>query len=112
MAKDDYFSVVFLILKVLYIYKKKHERVNLDEISPEAFGINQGYRDEILEELLDEGYVKGFKVKQYITGKVLSDLENITITPKGIEYVQDNSKMKKVAETLKDVAGLSLELFK
>ena len=42
------------------------------EISPAVLGINEGYRDEILEEMLASGYVKGFKVKQYISGKVVT----------------------------------------
>ena len=80
MPKDDYFRVVFIILKALYEYKKEHKKFDLDEISAEVLGINEGYRDEILEEILESGYVKGFKVKQYIAGKCLMGLESINIS--------------------------------
>ena len=50
MPKDDYFRVVFIILKALYEYKKEHKKFDLDEISAEVLGINEGYRDEILFE--------------------------------------------------------------
>lgn len=107
MPKDDYFRNVYLILKVLYHYKKEHKRVDLEEISPEVLEINEGYRNDILEEMLEEGYIKGFKVKSYICGKAFTGLENIDITPKGIEYLQDNSKMKKMGDILKSVKEIT-----
>lgn len=102
MAKDDYFRVVFIILKALYEYKKEHKKFNIEEISPEVLKIHEGYRDEILEEMLESGYVKGFKVRQYISGKCIIDLEEINITAKGIEYLNENNQMKKVYEILKE----------
>jgi len=97
MAKDDYFRIVYLILKILYEYKKKHIPVDIQQISAEALQIEQGYRDEILGEMLEEGYVKGFNYDMYIAGDIVTELEDIKVTPKGIEYLQDNNKMKEVA---------------
>lgn len=102
MPHDDYFRIVFIILKSLYEYKKAHKKFDLDEISAEVLKINEGYRDEILEEMLDSGYVKGFKVKQYIAGKHITGLSNIDITERGIEYLSENSNMKKVYAILKE----------
>lgn len=104
MAKDDFFKIVYCILKELYACKKQGCRVNLHDISPERFGINEGYLLDILVELLEEGYVKGFSIRKTKgTGICVLGLTDITITMKGIEYLQDNAKMKKVYETLKEV---------
>jgi len=102
MAKDDYFRVVFCILKAAYEYKKAHMRFDEGEISPAVLGINEGYRDEILEEMLASGYVKGFKVKQYISGKVVTGLDSLDITEKGIEYLNENNNMKRLYSILKE----------
>lgn len=48
MPHDDYFRIVFIILKSLYEYKKEHKKFDLDEISAEVLKINEGYRDQIL----------------------------------------------------------------
>lgn len=102
MPKDDYFSVVFHILRAAYEYKKVHKKFDIEEISAEVLGINKGYRDEVLEEMLESGYVRGFKVKQYISGKVITGLDGLDITEKGIEYLKENSNMKKVYNILKE----------
>ena len=103
MPKDDYFRIVFEILKDLYVAKKKAEPVNLIKISAENLKIPQGYRDTILSEMLESGYVKGFRVKEYINGNQIIDLEDIDITPVGIEYLKENRMMKKVMEYLKTI---------
>lgn len=103
MAKDDYFKIVYLILKELYECKKSNERVDLDGISAKRFGINEGYLLEVFEELLEGGYVKGFLVKYSKTGKYVMSMEDIGITMKGIEYLEENSAMKKVFEVLKNI---------
>jgi yjcQ protein len=103
MPKDDYFRIVFEILKDLYVAKKKAEPVSLIEISADNLKIPQGYRDTILSEMLEAGYVKGFRVKEYINGTQIMDLEGIDITPMGIEYLKENGMMKKVMEYLKTI---------
>lgn len=103
MANDDYFKIVYVILTELYEYKKKGLKVELHAISPARFKIPEGYLIDILYDLLDEGYVKGFKILEAKTGRYILSLEDISITMKGIEYLQDNSKMKRMYEALKEV---------
>ena len=103
MPKDDYFRIVFEILKDMYVAKKKAEPVSLIEISADNLKIPQGYRDTILSEMLEARYVKGFRVKEYINGTQIMDLEGIDITPMGIEYLKENGMMKKVMEYLKTI---------
>ncbi len=103
MANDDYFKIVYVILTELYGCKKQGSRVDLQAISSARFKIPEGYLLDILSDLLDEGYVKGFKILETKTGRCILSLEDILITMKGIEYLQDNSKMKKMYEALKEV---------
>lgn len=65
MPKDDYFRIVFEILKDLYVAKKKAEPVSLIKISAENLKIPQGYRDTILSEMLESGYVSERKRLDY-----------------------------------------------
>lgn len=103
MPMDDYFRVRFEILKELYIAKKNAEPVDLIKISADELKLHQGYRDTILKEMLEDGYIKGFKVKPYINGDIITGLENMDITAKGIEYLKENGMMKKVLEYLKTI---------
>ena len=103
MAKDDIFKIIYILLTELYESKKQGCKVNLQDISPERFGINASYFMDILCELLQEGYIKGLKVRESKTGRIVSGMSDIDITLKGIEYLQDNSQMKKVFNILKEV---------
>lgn len=97
MANDDYFKIQYMILKVLYAHMKNAMPIDTEEISAKALGgIAQGYRDEILGEMLENGYIKGCKYDEYIAGAVISDLEDIKITQKGIEYLNENRNMRKI----------------
>ena len=107
MAKDDIFKIIFSILTELYACKKQGCKVDLQDISAKRFGINESYLLDILFELLQEGYIKGFSVRTTKgTGRCVCGLEDVDITLKGIEYLQENSTMKKVYEKLKEVKDL------
>ena len=103
MAKDDYFKIIYVILTELYECRKANVRVKVSDIGAERFQVESGYLLSIFSDLLDEGYVKGFQVVNTKSGKYVLGLENMTITMKGIEYLQDNSKMKQVYEVLKEI---------
>lgn len=107
MAKDDYFKIVYVILKELYECKKAGEKIELINISAERFQINSGYLFNIIAELLENGYVKGPVIRTTKTGMAVSCMEDIDITMKGIEYLQENSMMKKVTEVLKNIKDIA-----
>lgn len=74
MAKDDYFKLVYAILTELYESKKSGTKVPPDAIHPERFGIPVSYWLDIMEELLDAGYIGGFTVHATKTGRYLFGL--------------------------------------
>lgn len=55
----------------------------------------------------DDGYIKGFVMKQYINGRVPMGLEEIDITPKGITYLSENSNMQKVLKWIKTAKDIT-----
>ena len=106
MPRDDYFRIVFKILSELYTALKAGERIDVTELTAKALKIPQAYWVEIMHNLLDDGYVKGYTVRRYLSGTVITGLEDIQITPKGMEYLQENNMMRKVLTYLKEIGEL------
>ena len=79
------------------------ETVNLDMISPETMKISKERWEKYLEMLQDEGYIKGVKISTYISGAKVVNADNIQITLKGLEYLNENSMMKKAYRAIKGI---------
>ena len=101
MAKDDYHAIVYQILSYLYKQLKAGEDIEAARLTPEGlFSINDKYWKYIMLNLYKEGFIRGIYAKEheYNDGSAAIDidlLEKCQITPKGIEYLTDNSFMKK-----------------
>lgn len=103
MAKDDYFVVVYKVL--LYLYACFKRKVVFDIavfLKSIKVDISESYFDNILRMMQKEGYIEGYKYKRVWGRDVIriSEYEQLEITQKGIEFLQDNSKMRKVKEFL------------
>lgn len=114
MVKDDFFVIVCYILKYLYECLKNGEIpsesiLNLDKYPIE---INDDYKLNIYKNLLNDGYVEGIEIvdiPRLGSSENLVYLRNLnkaTIKPKGIEYLQENSMMKKAVKTLEIVSNI------
>ena len=53
----------------------------------------------------DVGYINGVEVHAYITG-VSVNTRNISITLKGLEYLQENSVMQKAYRAIKGIRDI------
>ncbi len=109
MAKDDYFFLVCKLLKYLYKCLKNNLRADWSIVAPNSkdFPISEEYFTYILSHLLADGYIEGFvEVRQIGGGVQFKETSGLKITPKGIEYLEENSKMKKVIE----IAGSAIEI--
>ena len=103
MAKDDYYVLVAKIL--VYLYKKyKQNDVDEDYIAPmtKDFPVKEEQLMETIAMLIGQGYVKGKYVKSWGGDIVMIDYHSLKITPAGIDYLQDNSKIRKICETLEE----------
>lgn len=100
MARDDYFVLVYKLLKILYLTLKSGKAVTNDELKKLSEGIPLDYWEYILKSLNEEGYITGIVPVNTLSGNSIKII-NLQITPKGIEYLQENSKMKKAGEFVK-----------
>lgn len=98
----DNFKIIYKILHIL------EQAMDLDEfdcelISAEELGISENRRKAILGMLLEEGYIKGAVALRSIGGSGIKIGPGTPITLKGLEYLNDNSFMKKAASIAKGI---------
>ena len=110
MAKDDYYVIIYKILAYLYMKLKTGE-----EIEPEMlmyngtlFQINRKYWVYIFRNMLNDGYITGLSNISVGDGYYLKEqFPDCQITPKGIEYLCENSLAEKAKQFLKDVKEIT-----
>ena len=90
----DNFKAIYRILSTLEKAMDLPE-FDVEQISAAALGISEERWTRYLEMMLDVGLVKGVSMQRDITGHYRVDAEDIRITLKGLEYLQENSFMKK-----------------
>lgn len=105
MANDDYFVLAYRLLSYLYGCLKSGEEPDWERLNYETkeFPVGEDYWNYLLEHLLLDGYVEGAALLPAVGGtqKRIKLSRVFQITPKGIEYLQENSAMRKAAEFLK-----------
>lgn len=109
MARDDYFVIAAKILDYLYRCLKKGIAPDPEQLSPDALEINESYWSYIFSNLMESGYIIGVTSKRLLGNadrQVKIQYNRIQITPAGIEYLMENSTMKKALETLQTIKDL------
>lgn len=108
MAKDDMHLIIYKILRYLYDCNKKGKTPLFSElfVVAELTAIPQNYLGQILEELINCGYIDGCSVLVTKGSTLITLTEKARITIKGVEYLSENSRMKKAAK----VAGAAFEI--
>lgn len=102
MAQNDMYVVMYKIIAYLYDCMKRGVSPDAAKISAGALGIPDEYWIDVIEELVDHGYVKGFEVVRYFSGArdVASDRPRVTM--EGVAFAQENSMMGKAKAFLQD----------
>ena len=74
-------------------------------LTPETYGIEESYFNYILIQLYEEGYIEGISVVAIMGAKRkgVKITKSITIKPKGIEYLQENSMLSKAKKVIKEI---------
>lgn len=98
--------VVYRILTYLFACFKAGEPPDIEMFGPDALRISSGYWTNIMESISNERYVIGLVPVSRLGGAPGIKLINLKITQKGIEYLQENSKMQKAADFLKAVKDI------
>ncbi len=109
MAKDDYHVIVYQILSYLYNCLKHGQKPDplMLKADSKLLRINDQYWFYIIENLHKDGYIAGITItKSWGKEAIVDDLDCCMITPKGIEYLCDNSFLNKAKEFLKDVKAI------
>lgn len=107
MAKDDYFSIVYKILKYLYDCLKAGKDIDPQMLTASSLGITERYWLYIMIHMIKGGYIEGAACRDYATGPEIINLPLAQITPEGIEYLLDNRIIKKVVEVMKTVREIT-----
>lgn len=101
----DNFKVIYRILR--YLEKAMdYDEPDVEQISAKALGLSPQRWTSIMEMLATEGYVTGLSIKRSLDGETLLSVSVPRITLKGLEYLQENSLMKKAADIAKGVAEI------
>lgn len=100
----DNFNAIYKILKLLDKHKGDEE-FDYELISAKEMKMKVSDWEQIMIELQMNGFIRGLVYTQDLTNKFPHIVEPIhpQITLKGMEYLANNSFMKKAAEALKMV---------
>ncbi len=98
----DNFKAVYKILTAL---EKAMDLPEFDimQVGPDALGVSKERWSRYLEMMADVGYIKGVAIKRDILGELCVDARNIRITLKDLEYLQENSMMRKIYNAAKGI---------
>lgn len=102
------FKIIYKILKHLES-SMDYEEVDINYISHERLGISRIRWEEILIMLRQSGYITGITVDQTLSDYSPRIVEPIhpRITLKGLEYLQENSMMKKAYKAIKGIKDIA-----
>lgn len=101
----DNFRAVYKILSTLEKSMDLAE-VNMELLDHNALGIKKERWNRYIEMMLDVGYIKGAVIRKDITGNVRVECNDLRITLKGLEYLQENSVMRKIYNTAKGISEI------
>ena len=102
----DNFKAVYIILAAL-------ERAmdcpafDIREVGPEALGVTGERWARYLEMMLDVSYIKGVSIRRDILGQTIVEAKDARITLKGLEYLQENTLMRKIYNAAKGVKEIT-----
>lgn len=107
MAKNDYYVIAYQILAYLYQCLKNGVDIDPKMLMPNSrlLQVNERYWSYIIYNLSTEGYIDGVDFVPLDNLKIpyIARMDDCMITPKGIEYLCENSSIKKAFRYLKEI---------
>lgn len=93
--------------KILYSLEHKDRTEYMGQlISPDKLGVPADKWLEVMQTLMDEGYIAGVDVSADIPGETSVNIKAARITLKGAEYLRDNSAMRRLGKAATDVISI------
>ena len=102
----DNFKAVYKILSTLEKAMDLPE-FDISVIDYKTLGVSKERWSRYIEMMADVGYIKGVRVGTNIIGETIVECDNIRITLKGLEYLQENSIMKKIYNAAKGIKEIT-----
>lgn len=102
----DNFKAVYRILTALEKAMDLPE-FDVSQIGANALGVSEQRWARYLEMMADVGYIKGVNIKKDIMGEYMVDTDEIRITLRGLEYLQENSIMQRIYKTAKGIKDIT-----
>lgn len=101
----DNFKIIYKILKMLEV-SMDYDEFDMRTISADELKVSENRLNSIMQMLLNDGYIEGGNIINMMGG--ISGIKWIRpqITLRGLEYLQENSMMKKAANLAKGAADL------
>ena len=100
------FRIIYRILKYL-CDSMDFEEFNAEDFKAETFKTNDNRFNALLIQMQKSGYIEGLIIRRYSRDslKPIQPL-NPRITLKGLEYLNENSMMKKAADIAKGITEI------
>ena len=98
----DNFTAVYKILASLEA-QMDLEKANPEAFSAEALGVSRERWKKYLRMMAEADYISGVRYESFVDGGGVLRIDDIRLTLKGLEYLQDNSMMRKVYRSLKGI---------
>ncbi|MCI8469354.1 MAG: hypothetical protein HFJ75_07725 [Eggerthellaceae bacterium] len=109
MASDDLPVIVYKILAYLYECMK-HELPPSVSQAKELCEANDTMFAAAAKAATEKGYASGIECKRYITGGSEVVFKGASVTLDGVEYLQENSTMRKAASVAGSAFRVALDV--
>ncbi|MBP2057220.1 hypothetical protein J2Z60_000384 [Lactobacillus colini] len=101
--RNNYFNVAYKILLYLKDCYEQGVDVDPDVLTPKNIGISDKQFLLTLKMLIEDGYIKGVSISPVIQGPdIINNIQNAYATSAGLQYLAENSMMKKVYNIAKE----------
>jgi hypothetical protein len=101
----DNFKIIYKLLRLLEA-AMDYEEFDKNAFSAERFKISEARWIRLLEMVAKNGYIEGFSIRRGNDGHIVKSESSPQITLKGLEYLQENSLMKKAANLAKGISDI------
>lgn len=101
----DNFKALYKILSSLEA-QMDLERVNPEMFDHKALDVSKERWTKYILMMAEAGYVSGVSYKSYYDGGGMLLYDNIRLTLKGLEYLQENTMMRKAYRAVKGIEDI------
>lgn len=110
MSKNiDNFQMVYKILSALE-KAMDYPEFDISQISAQSLGVSEERWSRYIEMMVDVGYIKGVRVFTNVYDALCVEDNGIRITLRGLEYLTENSIMKRTYKALKGITEITSKI--